>query len=237
VPRKRKPPKTPAAPVVLEPVRVCVADLVPHPRNYKEHPPEQLAHLRASMHENGVYRNVVIADDGATILAGHGVVQAARLAGVEHVYATRVPFAPDSPRALKLVAGDNEVTRLAIDDDRLLTEILKEVKDSAAGLVGTGVDEAMLANMLLVTRPRSEIRSIDEAAAWVGMPAFEPEAAPLKISVQFRSKADRARFVKLIGYPSVSELRPSVWWPKGRKHDLSSVRFQEAAPKPKAKRA
>ena len=53
-----------------------LAELRPHPRNDGTHPPDELAHLKASITTHGVYRNVVIAQDG-TILAGHGVIQAA----------------------------------------------------------------------------------------------------------------------------------------------------------------
>ena len=46
--------------------------LKPHPRNYRDHPQDQIDHLIQSIRENGFYRNVVVANDN-TILAGHGV--------------------------------------------------------------------------------------------------------------------------------------------------------------------
>lgn len=45
--------------------------LKPHPRNYRGHPDDQLAHIERSIRDNGVYRNVLVARD-YTILAGHG---------------------------------------------------------------------------------------------------------------------------------------------------------------------
>lgn len=204
-----------------------VADLVEHPRNYREHPPEQIRHMVESMRQHGVYRNVVVANDRKTLLAGHGVVKAAREAGVEEILVVELPYAPTDPRALKVVAADNELANLAEIDDRILTEILKEVKDfDVDGLLGTGVDEQMLANMVMVTRPANEIRNLNEAAEWVGMPEFVPEPAALKITVQFLSAEDRARFLKLVGYDAVSELRPSLWWPKRKHDDLASIRFE-----------
>ena len=50
-----------------------LAELRPHPRNDGTHPPDEIAHLKASITTHGVYRNVVVAQDG-TILAGHGVI-------------------------------------------------------------------------------------------------------------------------------------------------------------------
>ena len=58
-----------------------VSDLKPHPRNYKDHPDDQLEHIIESIKSTGFYRNIVIAQDG-TILAGHGVVAAAKKMGL-----------------------------------------------------------------------------------------------------------------------------------------------------------
>lgn len=118
---------------------VPVSELVPHPRNYREHPEEQLEHIAASIREHGFYRNVVIANDG-TILAGHGATEAAKRVGLEAVPCVRVEYGPDDPRALKLLASDNTLGMVAEDDPEALAAILSEVEDSL-GLMGTGVDE------------------------------------------------------------------------------------------------
>src|SRR5262245_29411635 len=85
---------------------VPLADLRPHPRNYQDHPDDQLAHLRSSLQTHGWYKNVVVADDN-TILAGHGIIKAALQLGVTHAPVRRLPLTPDHPDALKLVVGDN----------------------------------------------------------------------------------------------------------------------------------
>src|SRR5262245_17598198 len=95
---------------------VKLDELRPHPPNYHAHPDDQLDHLVQSIREHGVYRNVVIAKDG-TILAGHGVVEAARRDGMSELPVVRLPVAPDSPAALRVLAGDNELQRLAEVDD------------------------------------------------------------------------------------------------------------------------
>jgi hypothetical protein len=58
-----------------------VNDLQRHPKNYKNHPDDQIEHLVASVQQHGIYKNIVTANDGTTILAGHGMVLAARKAG------------------------------------------------------------------------------------------------------------------------------------------------------------
>jgi ParB family chromosome partitioning protein len=94
-----------AAPVDIELLK-------PHPRNYRHHPPDQIEHLKASLREHGVYRNVVAARDW-TILAGHGLVLAAKELGWKAISTAKLDIKPDSPRALKILAGDNEIAHLA----------------------------------------------------------------------------------------------------------------------------
>src|SRR5262245_8025035 len=93
-------------------------DLKAPPRNYRSHPEPQLAHLDQSLRTHGVYRNVVAARD-LTLLAGHGVVEAAARLGLQAVPVRVLDLDPDEPGALKVLAGDNESARLAEDDDRL----------------------------------------------------------------------------------------------------------------------
>src|SRR4029450_12354387 len=95
-------PTTTTAPLETVPL----ADLRPHPRNYRSHPPEQIAHLAESIRANGVYRNVVAARD-LTLLAGRGVFEAAAPLGLETIPVRVLPLDPLSPPALKILAGDN----------------------------------------------------------------------------------------------------------------------------------
>src|SRR5262245_4709328 len=128
--------------------RVAIADLRPHPRNYLAHPPAQLTHLRQSIDRHGLYRNVVIERDG-TLLAGHGVVQAAQQQGYTHLSLKRLDVEPDSDAALQVLVGDNEVTRLREQDDAALVALLQELsKDDPAALLGTGFDQEALDALL-----------------------------------------------------------------------------------------
>lgn len=63
----------PKKPVEFQHEMIEIQTLKPHPRNYRTHPEDQIAHLIESISKHGFYRNVVIAKEG-TILAGHGVV-------------------------------------------------------------------------------------------------------------------------------------------------------------------
>ena len=204
---------------------VAVSELKPHPKNYREHPDDQLDHIVQSIKDNGHYRNVVIAKDNI-ILAGHGVVKASNKMGLKTIPVVRLDVPHTNKKAMKVLTGDNEIAHLGIVDDRLLSELLKEIKDSdITGLLGTGYDDAMLANLVMVSRPASEIEDFDAAAEWVGMPEYEKGEKPLQLIINFANAEDREKFAKLVGSP-VTDKTKSIWFPHRDKDDESSLRLE-----------
>ena len=213
---------------IHEQKHVDIDKLKNHPKNYREHPEDQLQHLMKSIEQQGFYRNIVVAKD-YTILAGHGVVKASRKLGLKEVPVVRLDIDANSTKALKVLAGDNELGRLAEVDDRELSKILKEILEmDVEGLLGTGYDEMMLANLVMVTRPSSEIASIKEAAEWIGMPDYEPKENALRINIQFRNAEDRDKFAEISGMNAGKSdgLTWSYWWPHREKEDLKSVKYE-----------
>jgi hypothetical protein len=205
---------------------MAVAELREHEANYREHPDDQLEHLTASLMEHGFYRNVVVARDG-TVLAGHGIVRAAAKIGLKKVPVTRLDVEPDSPEALKLIAGDNELQRLGQLDDRQLADLLRGAADDAT-LLGTGFDSKTLASLIMVTRPKSEIRDMNAAHAWVGLPEFDGGSDPVKLVISFDSEEDRTKLLEQLGIETIhkgTHHTLSTWWPERPKEDLASLRF------------
>jgi hypothetical protein len=199
--------------------------LTPHPRNYRRHPMSQLRHIIDSIESHGFYRNVVVAKD-LTILAGHGVTEAAIEMGLAKIPVIKMDIEPDDLRAIKLLTGDNEISNLSEVNDRLLTELLKEVMgEQELGLTGTGYDADQLASLLMVTRPASEIKDKNEAAEWIGMPDWEVEPAPIKLIVSFANESDRSEFARIVGY-SLTEKTTSVWFPPRARDDNSGLKFE-----------
>jgi hypothetical protein len=211
-------------PVMLE--HVPLADLKPHSRNYRNHPDDQLEHIMAMVRQFGIYRNIVIARDN-TILAGHGVTQALRkMGGFDTVPTIRLDIDPYSSLGLKLVVGDNEISHLGEIDDRSLTQILRDIRaDDAEGLLGTGFDDAMLKNLVYITRPESEIEDFDAAAHWLGLPSMGDVPSAWKVVCHFDKEEDRAEFARRLGLTLTDSTTISTWWPPKEKDDMASVKF------------
>lgn len=212
--------------------QIAVDRLKPHPKNYRSHPPEQLAHIIRSIEQHGVYKNIVTAKD-YTILAGHGVWQAATQMGLSHLVVVRLNIEPDHPRAIKLVVGDNEISNLAADNERVLTELLKGLGD-AGELLGTGYDEMQLTALALTTRPSSELPDVNAAAEWAGagMPEYEVPESGYKAVVFFRNKHDRATLLNFLEIrEKFSEERKAIafWFPEKESEDIKSVRLEGKA--------
>lgn len=203
-----------------------LSELKPHPKNYRVHSDIQIEHLVESLKRYGYYRNIVIANDN-TILAGHGVWQAAKKMRRKEMPVRQMDFDPDDPRALHILTGDNEMAGLAEKDDRALTELLKEIRHSELDtLLGTGFDESMLAALAMVTRPIEEIADFNEAAEWLGMPEYESMHDPLKIIMSFANEKNRQAFAEKIG-AKISDKTISLWWPlKEGRDDISSLKFE-----------
>ena len=120
-----------------------IAGLRSHPRNYRRHPEHQLAILRESLRVHNQQKPVVITPDG-TILAGHGLVEAARAEGwIEiacHVY--------DGPYPDAFVVLDNRASDLAEDDEAALAQLLSDL-EAQDQLTAAGWEQDDLHELLL----------------------------------------------------------------------------------------
>ena len=153
-----------AKPVALAVQQWSLDRLHPHPRNYRRHPDHQLGVLRESLRVHGQQKPVVIMPDG-TILAGHGLVEAARAEGWEqigcHVY--------DGPYPEAFLAIDNRASDLAEDDEEALAILLRdlEVQDqlTAAGWGEDDLSELLLRLEVEEKRGREEAFDADQAMA------------------------------------------------------------------------
>jgi hypothetical protein len=119
-----------------------ISALKPHPENYNRHPASQVEMLRRILRLHGLQKPVVIQPDG-TILAGHGLVEAAKAEGWAeiscHVY--------DGPNPRAFLVADNRSAQLAEPDIESLLTIIRE-EDQAGMLAATAYDEAAMMALL-----------------------------------------------------------------------------------------
>lgn len=113
--------------------RVKLAEVKAHPRNYNAHPQAQVERIAASLRKFGQVRSIVVWR--SLILAGHGVVEAARSLGWREIAADVLPDEYPEHLALAYVAADNELARLGEPDAAQLAAILQESAAADAELL------------------------------------------------------------------------------------------------------
>lgn len=195
--------------------------------NYRSHPPEQVAVLQQSLQRFGVFRNVVARPDG-TLLAGHGIIQAAKAEGMTEFPC--VVFEGTDSEARALMVADNEQARLSVNNDRKMTDLLKELTDEDNTLLLlTGFNEEMLAGLVLTTRTRDEIPDIEAAQEWVGLPSVDdgPMIPRFNISVWTGSEKDREAAVKKLGGEVIQEGRIIIVHYPQRLSQLKDSKLQD----------
>ena len=117
--------------------KVKLADLQPHPMNYNTHPEAQLVELEKSLESFQQFKNIVVCQN--TILAGHGLVEAAKRQGIEELDAVVMDDLTGEQQKALLVA-DNATPFLAVPD----TDMLQELLDSMGEIDIPGVNDDWL---------------------------------------------------------------------------------------------
>lgn len=199
----------PALPGNLEIEHVPLASLRPHPDNYRDHPEDQVEHIRASIRQHGVYRPLVVSNDDV-VLAGHGLMIAEEAEGIETVPIVRVPYEHTDPRALQLLVGDNEIANLVDDSDAKLIDLLLQVQqssDDADLLLGTGYSDQQLAALQALTAPPKSKGAWDPNDEWdkAGMDPYNSgETNDVRLTIRFATP--EARQAYLDGHGNLTEL-------------------------------
>ena len=114
-----------------------------HPRNYQRHPESQIAELMASLQRFGQVRSLVVQEqDGSYLMvAGHGVMEAARRLEWEELRADVLPATWTAEQVMAYLVADNELAKQAEPDEVQLATLLKELEAAEFGLEGLGWDE------------------------------------------------------------------------------------------------
>ena len=147
---------------------VALADLHPFPRNYNRHSPAQIAKLAKSLSTFGQIRSIAAwlnPDDALIyILAGHGVVEAARSIDMPTMRADVVSGC-NFDTAMAYVVADNELARQSDPDQAQLAAILEELQAKEPLLVEAAGYSAQELEQLLHSIQMPEFKEYDESIA------------------------------------------------------------------------
>ena len=120
-----------------------VADLAPYTKNARQHPPEQIDQIAASMERFGFTIPMLVAEDG-TIIAGHGRLMAAAQLGLAEVPVMVARGWSEEDRRLYTLA-DNRLAEIAEWDPEMLRIEIGELREDFGiedmSLIGFSADD------------------------------------------------------------------------------------------------
>jgi ParB-like chromosome segregation protein Spo0J len=134
--------------------------LTPYPKNYNRHSPEHIGKLAESLRIHGQQKNICITAEGV-ILAGHGLVEAARSLGWQEI-SCKVYDGQGDPRAW--LVADNYLASLAEVDDKALADLLQDLQASG-DLEATGYSAEEAKVVFESVELREEIPSLNDTIA------------------------------------------------------------------------
>jgi hypothetical protein len=125
-----------------------ISALKPHPDNPKKHPASQIQFYAESLREFGFRRPVVISKGSGSIVAGHGLVEAAKLLGCTQVPVDEQLFKDDISE-LGYLAADNRLAELSDWDYMGLSAVVKKIEDASPAFnwPSMGMDDDFLQNL------------------------------------------------------------------------------------------
>lgn len=158
----------------LRPLAVPLGKLKPNPRSPRQHGPENIAAIVASLREFGQRKPIVVNRRGAAIEAGNAVFEAAKQLGWTHLAVVWVADDPTSANGFAI--ADNRTAELATWDAAVLSSLLDDLGDKKpdlyAGLLLANLREEMLAHqdepLLGLTDPDEVPEPPDEATTRPG---------------------------------------------------------------------
>jgi ParB-like chromosome segregation protein Spo0J len=115
---------------------VPIDQLKPDPKNARVHSKKQIRQIAKSIESFG-FNVPVLVGAKLNVIAGHGRVLAAKHLGLTEVPTIRLDHLTEAQRRAFTIA-DNRLTEIAVWDDRLLAEQLKEL--ASVDLEATGYD-------------------------------------------------------------------------------------------------
>ena len=142
---------------------ISIDKLVPYVNNARTHSAEQILKLRSSLREFG-FVNPIIIDREFNVIAGHGILMAAKEEGIEEVPCVFVDYLTDAQKKAYILA-DNRMAMDAGWDEELLKIEMEELQNLGYDLEFTGFDEKELADLFGVDDKEVKEDEFDLTAA------------------------------------------------------------------------
>jgi len=94
---------------------------------------------------NGVYRPVYVSRETGKIVAGHHLYAALMEMGAERIPVQWVDG--DMEQVTRILLGDNQIARLARQDDAQIIDLLEWLNATERGVLGTGFNDSSIADL------------------------------------------------------------------------------------------
>lgn len=141
-----------------------------NPRNPRRHPDEQIEGLAASLRRFGQPKEILVRKANLMVVAGHGILRAARRAGLTEIAVNL--WDVDQATADAYMLADNRHGDLSADDPDRVAELLREIDRGDFDAVGYSEDEvaALLSDLATSDIDVREVETGDvEDRAWVSI--------------------------------------------------------------------
>lgn len=194
-------------------------ELIPHPSNWRKHPPLQRQAIRGSLNEVGWVEEVMVNRVTGNLVDGHARVEEAIRDG-----AATVPV-----RYVELTEAEEELILATLDPIGALA--LRNEEQLSALLAGVSTSDDALRELLSSLDLSAPLMTAAERTAeWDGMPGLELEdqSAWKQVLVSFRSPEDLKAFAKLVGQENMTVQTRSIWWPPQERWDRKQERYAPA---------
>jgi ParB-like chromosome segregation protein Spo0J len=136
-----------------------VDDLRVDPANANTHPERNMRAIRDSLAEFG-QRQVIVARENGTVIAGNGRLEAARNLGWSHIACVTVD--DDDLTAMRYAIADNRSGELSEWDSETLAKTLDAINMEEGSLDGTGFTDDELGALMFELEPDFESVGLDE---------------------------------------------------------------------------
>lgn len=185
---------------ISEPLRqfaVPLDSLRKDPRNARLHPDRNLHSIRQSLRKFGQQKPIVLSDDGLTIIAGNGTLEAAALEGWSHIAAVTSALAGRDATAYGL--ADNRTAETAEWDFERVSALVKELQAYEYDTAALGWADYELAPLLAAEWKPPAMDALaekgDSAATAGGASAEGPERDGAHAGTQDTAPRGELRYV------------------------------------------